>query len=122
MSESEEPDWLAELAKGGDEVRRQIARLVQGAQQFIRDNQQTMACDGPVPPLPARVVRAVGAAVRELAPARQPVRVHLPLVTTVSAAADVTPVVTITGTGSMALPRMRFSGHGTVENPPRRPR
>jgi hypothetical protein len=119
MSGNEEPDWLAELAKGGDEVRRQIELLVQGARQFVHGAEQAPAVGGPVPPFQQRVVRAVGAAVRELAPARQPVRVHLPLVATVSAAAAVTPVVTITGTGSVALPRMRFSGQGTVENPPR---
>ena len=52
MSENEEPDWLAELAKGGDEVRRQIELLVQGAQQFVRDSQQAAPGGGPMPPVP----------------------------------------------------------------------
>jgi len=71
--QDQEPDWLAELAKGGDAVRRQIELLVQGAQQFVRDGQQGIVSGGPVPPFQQRVVRAVGAAVRELGSARQPV-------------------------------------------------
>jgi hypothetical protein len=51
MSEENEPDWLAELAKGGDAVLGQIEQLVQSARRFIRDGRQAMASSGPVPPL-----------------------------------------------------------------------
>lgn len=113
MNEDEEPDWLAELAKGGDTVRRQIELLVQGAQQFVREGQE--ASGGPVPPFQLRVVRAVGAAMRELTPARQPV-VHQR-----TASLILTPVMTavptVTVTGGLALAPMGFSGQETVQNP-----
>ena len=48
MSENEEPDWLAELAKGGDAVRRKIERLVQGAEQFVRESPEASTGAGPV--------------------------------------------------------------------------
>ena len=34
MSEDSEPDWLAELAKGGEALRRQVEPIVQAAEQF----------------------------------------------------------------------------------------
>jgi hypothetical protein len=112
MSENEEPDWLAELAKGGDAVRRQIELLVQGAQQFVRDGQQGTASGGPVPPFQQRVVRAVGAAVRELGSARQPV-VHQR-----SAALNVNVAVTATAAvataGGLALNPTVFVSSGDV--------
>lgn len=108
MSEDKEPDWLAELAKGGDEVRRQIELLVQGARQFVRDNQQAIASGGPVPPFQQRVVRAVGAAMRELVPAAgYPVRYG-------SFKGSISGVSTVTGSGSFALPPMTFVADGDV--------
>lgn len=113
MSEGQEPDWLAELAKGGDAVLGQLEQLVHSARRFIRDGRQAMASSGPVP-LQDRVVRAVGAAVRELAPARQPVNHPMIFPTTVIGHSSLTGAGTITATGSMALPPMGFSGQATV--------
>lgn len=108
MSESEEPDWRAELAKGGDEVRRQIDLLVQGAQQFVRGTQQGPAADGPVPPFQQRVVRAVGAAMRELAPmSGYPIRYG-------GFKGYASAAVAVTGSGSVALPPSRAVASGDV--------
>lgn len=120
MNEKNEPDWLAELAKGGEAVRRQIELLAQGAQRFIRDGQQAMASSGPVPPLQDRVVRAVGAAMREFAPGRLPVIHPVLLPTTVIGHSRVTGGGAITATGSLAMAPMSFSGHATVEKRRRR--
>jgi hypothetical protein len=120
MSESEEPDWLAELARGGDVIRRQIEQLVQGAEQIVRAARQSKAGGpGPVPPFQHRLVRAVDAAMRELVPVRQPVNHQLTLATTVSADASLTTVTTITATGSIVLPPMSVSGQATVKDRPR---
>jgi hypothetical protein len=118
MSEENEPDWLAELAKGGDAVLGQIEQLVQSARRFMRDGRQAMASSGPVPPLQDRVIRAVGAAARELAPARQPVIQPVLLPTTVIGHSSLTGGGTITATGSLTMAPMRVSGQATVQNPP----
>src|ERR1700689_4715882 len=118
MNEDEQPDWLARRAKGGDAVRRQIELLVQGARQFVRDGQRATASSGPVPPFQDRVVRAVGAALRELAPVHQPVIEPVLLPTTVIGHSSLTGVGTITATGSVAMAPMHVSGQATVENPP----
>jgi hypothetical protein len=34
MSEDKEPDWLGELAKGGEAMRRQMESIVQSAEQL----------------------------------------------------------------------------------------
>ena len=47
MSEDNEPDWLAELAKGGEALRRQIEPIVQAAEQFVRDSRQAKTTGGP---------------------------------------------------------------------------
>ncbi len=108
MSEDEEPDWLAELTKGGDEVRRQIELLVQGAQRFVRGAEQGPAAGGPVPPFQQRVVRAVGAAMRELVPmSGYPVRYG-------GFKGYVSVVGTVTVSGSLALPPMRVVASGDV--------
>jgi len=114
MSENEEPDWLAELAKGGDAVRRQIELLLQGAQQFVRDSQQAAASGGPVPPVPYRVVRAVGAAVRELAPARQPVVRHVALHDAGGAASTLAMAGLATATGSAPMPRVSADAERSI--------
>jgi hypothetical protein len=118
MSENDEPDWQAELAKGGDAVLGQIEQLVQSARRFLRDGRQAMASGGPVPPLQDRVVRAVSAAVRELAPARQPVIQPVLLPATVIGQSSLTGMGTITATGGITMAPMRVSGQATVENPP----
>jgi hypothetical protein len=51
-NENEEPDWLAELAKGGEALRRQMESIVQAAEQF--------AASGPARPLAQRITRAMG--------------------------------------------------------------
>jgi hypothetical protein len=62
------------------------------------------------------VIRAVGAAVRELAPARQPVIQPVLLTTTVIGHSSLTGVGTITAIGGLAMAPMRVSGQATVEN------
>ncbi len=109
MSENEEPDWLAELAK----------QLFEGAERIVRDARQGKTSASPVPPFQQRLVRAVDAAMRELAPARQPVNHPMIFPTTVTGSSSLTGVGTITGTGSIALPPMRVSGQMKVEDRPR---
>jgi hypothetical protein len=84
MNEDEEPSWPA--------VQSDIELLVQVAKQLIGDGRRAMVSGGPVPPLRYRFLSAVGAATRELGPARQP----------------------ITASGSLALPRMVFVSDGDV--------
>ena len=107
MSENEEPDWLAELAK----------ELFEGAEQFVRNaGRGTTSGVGPVLPLQQRLVRAVDAAMRELAPARQPVTHQR------TAALTITPIfgatATVAASLELGLSPMRFSGQATAENPP----
>jgi hypothetical protein len=108
MSESNEPDWLAELAKGGEALQREAMRIVKAAEEF--------AASGQARPFTRRVVRAVGAGIRELA-ASEPVAHELTLATTVTGTASATGVSMITAVGSIALPPMRFAGEGTVQEP-----
>jgi hypothetical protein len=91
MNEENEPDWLAELAKGGDAVRRQVEPIVQAAQQFVRDAQLAKASRGPVLPFAQRVALAVDAGMREFLPERKPPVAHL-----MTAALVVTPSFTAT--------------------------
>ena len=66
MSENEDQDWLAELAKGGEALRRQIEQLFQGAEQVVRVARQGKTSGiGPVPPFQQRLVRAFDAAMDE---------------------------------------------------------
>jgi magnesium-transporting ATPase (P-type) len=108
MSENKEPDRLGELAKGGEALQREAMRLVKAAQE--------MAASGPARPLTRRIVRAVGAGIRELATS-EPVVDELTLATTVTGTASLTGVGTITAVGSIALPSMRFAGEETVQQP-----
>jgi hypothetical protein len=71
MSENEGPDWFAELAKGGEALRRQIEPLVQAAEQFVRDSRRAKTNGGPALPLAQRVALAVDAGIRELRPERK---------------------------------------------------
>jgi hypothetical protein len=113
MSENQEPDWLAELAKGNEALRRQMESIVKAAEQ--------LAAGGPTRPLARRITRAVGAGLRAFASAPEPVTHNLTLtahLATASAVA-VTPTITptITAVASLALPPMRFVGEGTVQEP-----
>jgi hypothetical protein len=75
MSEDKEPDWLAELTASAEALRRQVEQLSRAAEQFVRDARRADTSGGPVPPFQQRMVRAVGAAIRELVPiAGYPVR------------------------------------------------
>jgi hypothetical protein len=102
MSENEEPDWLAELAKGGEALQREAMRIIKTAEQF--------AASGPARPFTQRIARAVGAGIRELA-APEPV-VHM-----VSGTAIMTGVGTITAVGNITLPKMQVYAEGTVGQP-----
>lgn len=111
VNEDSEPDWLAELAKGGEALRRQAESIVQAAEQFVSAARRAMTKGGPVPPFQQRVVRAVEASLRELRP------VHRVAFYDTGAAVDTLTVVkTITGSGGVTLPPMSFSGQGAVEN------
>jgi hypothetical protein len=105
MSENEEPDWLAELAKGGEAIRQQVEPIVQAALQFARLD-WPKASTGPGVPLPLRLAAAVDAAMRELLPPPEPVvhQISLP--------------GTITVSGSLALRPMRFVGDAEVVTAP----
>jgi len=79
VTDDQEPDWLAELAKiaealrqqieeSGEALRSQVDQLVLSAEQFVRDAQRATP-GGPVPPFQQRVVQAVGSIMRGLVPA-----------------------------------------------------
>jgi hypothetical protein len=105
MSKDTEPDWLAELAKGGEALQREAMRLVKAAEE--------LAASGPARPLTRRIVRAVGASIRELA-APEPVAAN---VTVTAGLATASAVAMATAVGSVVLPPMRFAGEGTVQEP-----
>ncbi len=129
MSEEREPDWLAELAKntealrrqidqGGETLRRQLELFGRAAEQFVRGARRPMPGIDPVSPFQRRVVRAADAMMRELLPPREPVVHHVALydtgagldtlaVGTVTGTASVIGVGTVTASGSVALPPMR---------------
>jgi hypothetical protein len=119
MSEDKQPDWLAELTANaealrrqiddsGEALRRQVDQLVRGAEQFVRDVQRTVPGGGPVPSFQQRIVRAVGASMRELLPmSGYPVRYG-------SFRGSIIGVGTVTGSGSVALPPMRVVADGDV--------
>ncbi len=113
MSEEREPDWLAELAKGGEALRRQVEPIVQAVEQFVRDSRRAKIGRGPALPFAQRVALAVDAGMRELLPAPLHADVH-PL--TIEASVSIPTPTVITGSGSVALPKMSLSGQGTVEN------
>ncbi len=110
MSEENEPDWLAELAKGSEALRRQVEPIVQAAEQFVRDARRAKADGGPALPFAQRVALAVDAGMRELLPTPVHAIAHPG---TISAAVSV-PLPTITVSGSLALPPMRMVAFGEV--------
>lgn len=74
MNEDNEPDWLAELANGGEALRCQVEPIVQAAEQFVRDARRAKASGGPALPFAQRIALAMNAGMRELLPERkQPV-------------------------------------------------
>jgi hypothetical protein len=108
MSEDKEPDWLAELAKGGEALQRQAMQIVKATDKF--------AASGPARPLTRRIIRAVGASIRELA-APEPV-VRFVAFADAAAATDGLEVDrTITGSLNIALPPIRVSLQGAVQEP-----
>ena len=108
MSENEEPDWLTELAKGGEALRRQMEAIVQAAEQF--------AANRPARPLARRITRAVDAALHELTSAPEPVVHNMTFHAGLATASAVALAPTITAVGSIVLPKMRVSGQITVQN------
>lgn len=129
MSEANEPDWLTELAKntealrrqidqGGDALRRQVEQLGRAAEQFVRDARRATPGTGAVPPFQQRLVRAVDAAMRELVPPHQPVQhaMIFPAMVTGQASFGV-PTITVTGSGSITMPKMGVAGEGMVQQP-----
>jgi hypothetical protein len=117
MSESKEPDWLAELAKGGEVVRREIRPLVQAAEQFVRDARRAKTSARPTLPFAQRVALAVDAGMRELLPPQKQPTFHQ-----ATAALTVTPVMTavatVTASISLTMQPMRVYGQATVGNRP----
>ena len=112
MSESEGPDWLAELAKGSEALRRQVEPIVQAAEQFVRDARRAKTSGGPALPFAQRVALAVDTGLRELLPARMDADVR-----PVTLEASVAFPVPIVFTGSVALPPLRVSGQVAAEDP-----
>ena len=119
MNEENEPNWLAELAKGGEALRRQIEPIVQAAEQFVRDSRRAKTTGGPALPFAQRVALAVDAGVRELLPpSERHVAHHSNIIGTTAIVGVAAVPGTVTGTLSLALPPMRFAGRGTVREPP----
>jgi hypothetical protein len=109
MSENEQPDWLAELAKGSDALRRQMESIVKAAEQ--------LAASGPTRPLARRITRAVGAGLREFASASEPVDPDVTVTAGLATADAAAMAPTITAVGSLALPLIRFAGEVAVQQP-----
>lgn len=95
--QGQEPDWLAELAKGGEELRRQAEPIARAAQQFIRDARHARARGGAPLPFAQRIALAVDAGIRELLPTREPAVFHLACHGTLPGAASLNGVGTLAG-------------------------
>jgi len=113
VSEDDEPDWLAELAKGGEALRRQVEPIVQAAEQFVRDARRAKTSGGPALPFAQRVALAADAGIRELRPAPLHAVAH-PVTPEVSVALP----TAIAFSGSVALRPFRIAGQVTVEDRP----
>lgn len=103
VSNDQLPDWQAELAKGS-EIERQAKELVQAALGFSA---------GPGRAFVMRLRRAAGAVLTELT---QPVAVVVEL-PTFGTTVTAHPLALVVASGGIALPKIRFSGQGTVQNP-----
>jgi hypothetical protein len=109
MSEHEEPDWLAELAKGGEALQREAMRIVRAAEQ--------LAAGGHARPLARRITRAVvDAAMGELRSASERPVVQVTAGLATAAATAPSPMV-LTFSGSVTLAPARVSGQLTVQEP-----
>jgi hypothetical protein len=102
VSEEKEPDWLAELTRGGEALQREAMRIVKAAEQF--------AASLSARPFTRRIVRAVDVGIRQLAAPE-------PVVHTVSGTANMTAAGTMTAVGNVVLVPMRIAGEGSVEEP-----
>ena len=100
------------------ELRQQIEPIVQAAQQLIRDARWVPTGGAFRLPVSLRMVLAADAGIGELVPgARDVVVAGAPaMVTTVIGSSSLTGAGTITGTGSIVLPKMRVSGQIKVED------
>jgi hypothetical protein len=113
VSENKEPDWSAELAKGGEALWREAELLVRTAERFVRAN-----------PFAQRIARAVGADMGELLSARDRPVVHqvtlnatvTPAAATAVATVPAARVETVDFTGCVALAPMRVAGQVMVED------
>lgn len=108
MSEENKPDWLAELAKGGEALRRQVEPIVQAAEQFVRDARRAKSAGGPALPFAQRVALAVGADIPELL---SPLERHVVGHSAISGTAAMVSVTAVAGlataNGSAAMPSVR---------------
>ncbi len=111
VSEDSEPDWLAELAKGGEALRRQIEPIAQAAEQFVRDARRAKTTGGPPLPFSQRIALAVDAGMRELLPARAVAHQRTAALTVPVTFAAVAKVAT---GGGLALSPMVFVSDGDV--------
>ena len=111
MSEEIEPDWLAELAMGGQALRAQLEPIVQAAQQFVRDARRAKASGRPALPFAQRVALAVDAGLRELLPARMDADVR-----PVTLEASVAFPAVIVASGGLVLSPVSIAGQGTVQD------
>lgn len=100
MSEKDEQDWLAELAKGGEALRRQVEYVVQAAERF--------AAGGSTRTLAQRVALAVGADIRELLSPPERHAVGRSAINGTTAMVSVTAAAGLaTASGSAAMPSVR---------------
>lgn len=70
-SEQDKPDWLAELARGGQSMRRQVSPIVRAAQQFVDDARAAQAQAGTPLPFAQQITLTVDAGIREVISAVQ---------------------------------------------------
>jgi hypothetical protein len=116
--QGQEPDWLAELAKnaealrrqidqGGEALQRQVKQLSRTAEELVRNARRATPGTGPVP----RLLRVLDAAIQELAPPRQPVQHVMVFPATVTGQASFgVPTITVTGNaGELAVEEPRGS-------------
>jgi hypothetical protein len=114
MSEDEEPDWLAELAKGGDAMRRQIEPLVQTVAEFARIARPDWPKTATMP-MPLRLAWAADSRIRELKLVMPvAIQVRRPIQLSIAQPAQ------IVGSGSVTLPRMGVTGQLEVGDRPSR--
>lgn len=112
MSESEEPDWLAE---GGEAVRRELLPLVRAVDQIVRDARLAKASGGPALPLVQRVALIADASLNEwLSTGERPVAHQRTAALTVNVTMSAT--ATVTASGGLAMRRMGLAGQGAVQN------